>query len=150
MIAQHIEVNGKAPVHFAGVWVNSVFQLANKETKKNELFKRKGRVNVPLPSNVFFHQELCRRLLRAHTHTDKRPETQFSYILPDNVISHWSNSTRVNTTCAIKIYFLGLIGVNLTKQNLMLNSCHAQGQQDKNPSLENVHIIPPLNHHFLH
>lgn len=52
--------------------------------------------------------------------------------------------------CEKKIDFLGLIGVNLTKQSLMLNSCHAQGHQDKNPSLENVHIIPLLDHHFLH
>lgn len=57
-------------VQFIETGIFSVFQLVDKETKKNELLKRKAGANTPLPSNVFFHQELCRRLLHTHTHTD--------------------------------------------------------------------------------
>lgn len=136
-------------VQFIETGIFSLFQLVDKETKKNELLKRKCRANTPLPSNAFFSSGIVQEII-ACTHTYRHTETQFSYILPDNIISHWSNRTRVNTTCETNIVFLGLIGVNLTKQNLMLNLCHAQGQQDTNQSLESVHIIPPLNHHFLH
>lgn len=67
-------------VQFTEIGIFSEFKLAGKETKKNELLKRKARANAPLPSDVFFHQELCRRLLRTRTHTDRHTETQFSYL----------------------------------------------------------------------
>lgn len=67
-------------VQFIETGIFFVLQLVDKGTKKNGLLNRKARANAPLPSTVFFHQELCRRLLCARTHIQTPRNTVLIYL----------------------------------------------------------------------